>query len=136
MMTSMAPQIIVVSDIDIKHICCIFIIYKLIIMKSIEVKDDTVKEILSKEGITVLDFWAPWCGPCRVVGPIIDELASTNEDIQVGKVNIDENGTTAAAYGIRSIPTIIFFKDGEKVHQVSGAQPLASLEKIVREIKG
>ena len=105
-------------------------------MKSIEVKDDTVKEILSKEGITVLDFWAPWCGPCRVVGPIIDELASTNEDIQVGKVNIDENGNTAAAYGIRSIPTIIFFKDGEKVHQVSGAQPLASLEKIVREIKG
>ena len=105
-------------------------------MKSIEVKDNTLKEVLAKEGITVLDFWAPWCGPCRVVGPIIDELASTNEDIQVGKVNIDENGTTAAAYGIRSIPTIIFFKDGEKVHQVSGAQPLASLEKIVKEIKG
>jgi thioredoxin 1 len=105
-------------------------------MKSIEVKDDTLKEILAKEGITVLDFWAPWCGPCRVVGPIIDELASKNEDIQVGKVNIDENGNTAAAYGIRSIPTIIFFKDGEKVHQVSGAQPLASLEKVVKEIRG
>ena len=105
-------------------------------MKSIEVKDDTLKEILAKEGITVLDFWAPWCGPCRVVGPIIDELASKNEDIQVGKVNIDENGNTAAAYGIRSIPTIIFFKDGEKVHQVSGAQPLASLENVVKEIRG
>tara|TARA_R110000803_G_scaffold9988_2_gene31001 strand:- start:110 stop:430 length:321 start_codon:yes stop_codon:yes gene_type:complete len=104
--------------------------------KVIKVTDNELKGFLKNNGVSVLQFSAPWCGPCRVVGPIVDELAATNEDIQVGKVNIDENGITAAAYGIRSIPTIIFFKDGEKVHQVSGAQPLASLEKIVKEIKG
>lgn len=104
-------------------------------MKSIEVKDDMLKETLAKEGITVLDFWAPWCGPCRMVGPIIDQLAAANEDIQVGKVNIDENGTSAASFGIRSIPTIIIFKDGEKVKQVSGVQPLTELQKIVEEFK-
>jgi len=105
-------------------------------MKSIEVTDNELKGFLNNDGISILQFSAPWCGPCRVIGPIIDELASTNEDIQVGKVNIDENGNTAAAYGIRSIPTIIFFKDGEKVKQVSGVLPLAELEKIVKEIKG
>ena len=104
-------------------------------MKSIEVKDNTLKEVLEKSGVTVLDFWAPWCGPCNVVGPIIDDLATANEDIQVGKVNLDANGTTAAAFGIRSIPTIIFFKDGEKITQISGVKPLAELQKIVDGIK-
>jgi len=104
-------------------------------MKSIEVKDDTLKELLTKEGITVLDFWAPWCGPCRMVGPIIEQLAEANDDIQVGKLNIDENSESATTYGIRSIPTIIIFKDGVKVKQVSGVQPLAQLQKIVEEFK-
>jgi len=104
-------------------------------MKSIEVKDDTLKEVLAQEGITVLDFWAPWCGPCKVLGPIIEQLAEANDDVQVGKLNIDENGASAAAFGIRSIPTIIVFKDGEKVKQVSGTQPLTSLQKIVDEFK-
>ena len=104
-------------------------------MKSIEVKDSNLKEILDKGGITVLDFWAPWCGPCNVVGPIVEDLATANDDIQVGKVNIDENGTTAAAFGIRAIPTIIFFKDGEKIHQISGAKPLTELQKIIDGIK-
>ena len=71
------------------------------------ITDANLKETIEKGGITVLDFWAPWCGPCRMLGPIIEELASTNEDIQVGKVNIDSNGISAATFGIRSIPTII-----------------------------
>ena len=104
-------------------------------MKSIEVGDLNLKETIEKGGITVLDFWAPWCGPCRVVGPIIDELAVTNEDIQVGKVNIDSNGISAAAFGIRSIPTIIFFKDGVKVNQVSGAVSLKKLQEMVDSLK-
>lgn len=105
-------------------------------MKSIEVTDANIKETLAVEGITVLDFWAEWCGPCRMVGPEVEKLAEANEDIQVGKVNVDQNGTTAASYGIRSIPTIMFFKDGEKVSQISGARPVAELQKIVDELKG
>ena len=104
-------------------------------MKSIEVTDSTLNDVLGKEGITVLDFWAPWCGPCRIVGPIIEQLAEANDDIQVGKINVDENGTSAAAFGIRSIPTIMIFKDGEKVKQVSGTQPLSELQKLVEEFK-
>jgi thioredoxin 1 len=104
-------------------------------MKSIDVKDDTLKEVLAQEGIIVLDFWAPWCGPCRVLGPTIEQLAEANDDIQVGKVNVDENAKSAAEFGIRSIPTIIVFKDGEKVNQVSGTQSLESLQKIVDKFK-
>ncbi|MCB0510794.1 MAG: thioredoxin [Bacteroidetes bacterium] len=104
-------------------------------MKSIEIKDSNLKEILAVEGITVIDFWAPWCGPCKIMGPVIDQLAEANPDIQVGKLNVDENGTSAAAYGIRSIPTVIVFKDGQKVEQVSGARPLAQLQEIVDKHK-
>ena len=105
-------------------------------MKTIEVTDANLKEIINKSGITVLDFWAAWCGPCRMIGPVIDELATTNEDIQVGKVDVDTNGISAAAFGVRSIPTIIFFKDGEKIEQVSGAVSLIKLQDIVNKLKG
>jgi thioredoxin 1 len=104
-------------------------------MKSIEVTDGNLKETIEKKGITLLDFWAPWCGPCRMVGPIVDELATKNEDIQVGKVNVDSNGISAAAFGIRSIPTMIFFKDGVKVEQVAGVSPLKKLQEMVDKLK-
>ena len=104
-------------------------------MKSIEVTDANLKETIDKGGITVLDFWAPWCGPCKMIGPILEELATTNEDIQVGKVNVDSNGISAATFGIRSIPTMIFFKDGVKVEQISGAVPLKRLQDIVNKLK-
>jgi len=104
-------------------------------MKSIEITDANLKETIEAGGITVLDFWAPWCGPCRMLGPIIEELASANEDIQVGKVNIDSNGISAATFGIRSIPTIIFFKDGVKVEQVAGVSPLKKLQEMVDKLK-
>jgi len=104
-------------------------------MKSIEITDENLKEILSSDGITVLDFWAEWCGPCRMVGPIIDDLAKNNDDVVVGKLNVDKNGTTAASYGIRSIPTIMFFRGGEKVGQVNGVVPLVKLQNIVDELK-
>lgn len=92
-------------------------------------------KVLQSTKISVVDFWAEWCGPCRMVGPEVEKLAEANEDIQVGKVNVDENGTTAASFGIRSIPTIMFFKDGEKIQQISGARQMAELQKIVDGLK-
>ena len=69
----------------------------------------------------IVDFWAPWCGPCRMVGPVIDEIAQEHGDkVSVGKVNVDENPATAQKYGIMSIPTIILFKDGEPAKKVIG----------------
>ena len=73
-------------------------------------------------GVTVVDFWAPWCGPCRMVAPIIEELSSEYSGrANVGKVNTDENQDIAIRFGIRSIPTIMFFKDGQQVDMVIGA---------------
>ncbi len=74
----------------------------------------------------IVDFWAPWCGPCRMVGPVIDEIAQEHADaVSVGKVNVDENPATAQKYGIMSIPTIILFKDGEPAKKVIGARSKA-----------
>jgi len=75
------------------------------------------------EGVSVVDFWAPWCGPCRMIAPIIEELAEDFEGkANICKVNTDEEQDVAVKYGIRSIPTILFFKNGEMVDQVVGAQ--------------
>jgi len=77
----------------------------------------------------VVDFWATWCGPCRMVGPIIEELAKEYDGkVNVGKCDVEENDELAAEFGIRNIPTILFFKNGEVVDKLVGAQPKAKLE--------
>jgi thioredoxin 1 len=87
-------------------------------------------EIAASEGPMIVDFWAPWCGPCRTVSPIIDQLAHEHSDkIAVGKLNVDENPSTASKFGIMSIPTIIMFKGGEPYKKVIGARSKGDFER-------
>jgi thioredoxin 1 len=84
-------------------------------------------EVLESETPVIVDFWAPWCGPCRVVSPILEELNGERDDLRVVKVNVDENQAIAARYDILSIPTMILFKNGEIAKKVIGALPKARL---------
>jgi thioredoxin 1 len=84
-------------------------------------------EVLESETPVVVDFWAPWCGPCRIVSPILEEINAEREDLRVVKMNVDENQSTAVRYEILSIPTMILFKNGQIAKKVIGAHPKARL---------
>ena len=91
---------------------------------ALEITDNNFKEILAEGKPVVIDFWAPWCGPCKMVGPIIEELAGEYEGkVLIGKCDVAENGDVAAEYGIRNIPTVLFFKNGELVDKQVGSAP-------------
>lgn len=91
------------------------------------------QEVLRASGTVLLDFWAPWCGPCRMLGPELSVLAETHEgSLTVGKVNVDEEGELAARFGIASIPTLILFRNGAPVAQQIGFVPRAQLEDFIR----
>lgn len=93
------------------------------------------EEVINSQTPVLVDFWAVWCGPCKMIGPIIAEIAQEFEGkIKVGKVNVDENQATAAQYGIRGIPTLLFFKGGELVNQVVGVQPKTKLVELINKI--
>ena len=86
-------------------------------------------EVLKAETLVLVDFWAPWCGPCRLVGPVLDEIATENDGkVKVVKVNVDENPALAQRYGIRGIPTMMFFKGGEQVDMTVGAAMKDSIQ--------
>jgi thioredoxin 1 len=100
-----------------------------------EVTDATFDtEVLKSDKPVLVDFWAPWCGPCRMVSPIVDEIADENADkLDVVKVNTDENMETAATYGITSIPALYVFKDGEVAKTIIGARPKPALLQELQE---
>ena len=85
-------------------------------------------EVLESDTPVLVDFWAPWCGPCRVVAPVLEEIAGERDDVRIVKLNTDENPQTAGSYGILSIPTMILFRHGQPVKQIVGAKPKRALE--------
>jgi thioredoxin 2 len=104
--------------------------------KPVEVTDASfTQEVLAADSSVLVDCWAPWCGPCKMLSPIIDELAvDYAHGIKVAKLNVDENPATASQYGISSIPTMLFFKNGKLMQRLVGAQPKEEIEKQIIEI--
>jgi thioredoxin 1 len=100
-----------------------------------EVTDKSFEqEVLKSDVLVLVDFWAPWCGPCRLVAPVVEEIAEQYEgQIKVVKLNTDDNPQVASQYGIRSIPTLMIFKDGQKVDMVVGAVPKTTLVTILEK---
>jgi thioredoxin 1 len=97
-----------------------------------EVTDNNfAAEVLEASTAVLVDFWAPWCGPCRIVAPHLEELNDERDDLRVVKLNVDENPETAAKYGIMSIPTLIVFRNGQPAKQIVGALPKARLQQEI-----
>ena len=102
----------------------------------LEVTDETFDaEVMNSDIPAMVDFWAEWCGPCRMVGPVVEELAKEYKGkIKITKLNVDENRQTPTRFGIRNIPTLILFKGGEQAHTIIGAQSKSSIEEELKKL--
>ena len=98
------------------------------------ISDASFQETISSEGLVLVDFWAPWCGPCKMIAPILDELdQQAGSSLKIAKMNVDDNPETPARFGIRGIPTLKLFKNGEEVQTFVGVQPLEVLKQAVAQ---
>lgn len=104
----------------------------------LEVTDASFEQEILKSPVPVLvDFWAAWCAPCRMIGPVVEELAEAYKDrLKVAKMNVDDNAGTPAQYGVRGIPALLFFKDGELVDQIIGAVPKTQVVSLLEKVLG
>lgn len=104
-------------------------------MSTLELTKENFESIVAREGITFVDFWAEWCGPCRMFGPIFEDASNTHSEIIFGKVDTEDQQELAAAAGISSIPTLMAFRDGILVFSQPGALPAPSFEELVQAVK-
>ena len=104
-------------------------------MKPIELTSTNFQVKIAR-GVAVVDFWASWCGPCKMMAPILDETAEEYPDVTFGKVNVDEQPGLANAFRVNAIPTLVFFKDGQAVQQAVGLQQKAALKQMIDGVKG
>lgn len=100
-----------------------------------EITDATFEEFISTNDLVVVDCWAAWCGPCRFLSPVIDELAGEHKDVAFGKLNVDENNQVPMKFGIMSIPTLLYFKGGNMVNKTVGVLPKGSIEDVLDKMR-
>ena len=103
--------------------------------KPVTVTDADFANVIAS-GAVVVDFWAPWCGPCRTIGPVLEEIAADRSDVRIAKLNVDENPRTSAKFGVQSIPLLVFFRDGVERGRLVGAVPRPNIESAIRQYLG
>jgi thioredoxin 1 len=100
-------------------------------MAIVNVSDDSFKAEVESGGTVLVDFWAPWCGPCKMIAPVLEELDKEVSNLKIAKVNVDDNPESASRFGVMSIPTLIVFKDGQPVDKVVGFQSKDALKNVI-----